>query len=366
MTNLTAYRHINWAVVACAVAIVLIGLSFIYSALYQPGRDDDGMLYVRRQAVWAVCGFVVAALLVIVDYRRISSAAYFIYLACIILLVAVLFTSDPRRGARSWFSLGSFGVQPSEFAKIALILALAKYLSREEIPRSSAAYLLGALLIAAVPALLILRQPDLGTAVVLAPVILSMLVVARASGFYLSALISGGLLLLPIGWLLLKPYQQNRIRVFFNPHIDPLRSGYNAIQSFIAIGSGGLWGQGWLHGTQTHLRFLPERHTDFIFCVLAEETGFAGSLLLIVLYLILVMNGLRIAEQARDEFGRLAAVGITVLIASHAAINIGMTAGLLPITGLPLPLMSYGGSSLISMCICLGILESICARRYIF
>jgi rod shape determining protein RodA len=365
MIDLSPFRRLNGILAASALGLVLLGLAFIYSASYRPGQDA-GSSFVARQMVWAIGGFCLAALLALFDYRKLAAAALVIYIAFLILLVAVLLTADPRRGARSWFSLGAFAVQPSEFTKIAIIIALAKFLSREDVSRRSPGYLLGALLVTAVPALLILKQPDFGTAILLVPVVIAMLLVAGTGVTYLLVLSLAGLLSIPVGWLLLKPYQQARIRVFFNPQLDPLRSGYNAIQSFIAVGSGGLWGQGWLHGTQTHLRFIPERHTDFIFCVLAEETGFMGCLLLLILYAALIFTGLRIAEQSRDEFGRLAAVGITVLLASHVLVNIGMTIGLLPITGLPLPLVSYGGSSLFSTCICLGILQSIWARRYIF
>ncbi len=365
MINLSLYRHTSWGITACACALIALGLLFIYSGSYQMGKDA-GSVYVMRQAAWGLAGILVAGLLVMLDYRKLAASAFLIYGVFIVLLILLLFTSDPRRGARSWFSVGAFAVQPSEFVKIALILALAKYLSREDIPRRSASFLGGALLIAAVPIALILKEPDLGTALVFIPVIFAMLVTAGARGVYLSGMVMAGVFSLPAGWLFLKPYQKLRIKVFLDPQLDPLRSGYNAIQSLIAVGGGGLRGQGWLHGTQTHLRFLPERHTDFIFCVLAEEAGFMGCVLLLALYAVIILSGLRIAEQARDEFGKLAAVGITVLLAAHVVVNIGMTIGLLPITGLPLPLVSYGGSSLLSICMCLGILQSISARRYIF
>lgn len=365
MIELSLFKHVSWGIVACAAAVFILGLLFIYSGSCGPG-GAVGIAYVQRQLVWGIAGVIVAAALTGFDYRRYAGSAFALYGVFVVLLLIVLLTADPRRGARSWFSTGGFAVQPSEFAKIALILTLAKYLSRGDMPRSSPIYTLGALLIAVIPLGLILKQPDLGTALVLVPVVCAMLIVARASWLHLLYGAVAGILALPLGWSLLKPYQQARIRVFLNPQLDPLRAGYNAIQSLIAVGSGGLWGRGWLHGTQTHLRFLPERHTDFIFCVLGEETGFAGCMLLISLYAIMIFTGLRIADQARDEFGRLTAVGITVLLASHVVINIAMTVGLLPITGLPLPLMSYGGSSLVSTCICLGILESISARRYVF
>ncbi|MCX6356425.1 MAG: rod shape-determining protein RodA [Candidatus Aureabacteria bacterium] len=365
MIDLSPFRHVNWGIIAAAVAIMLLGLAFIYSGAYQLGQDT-GSAYVHRQFIWGIAGLCGAMVLAMVVYRRLASSALFIYLGAILLLVMVLLTADPRRGARSWFSTGGFAVQPSEFAKIALIIALARFLSREDLPRGSPVYFAGALGISLLPMLLILKQPDLGTAMVLIPVVAAMMIVAGVSRLHLVYLVLTGLLSLPLGWAFLRPFQQARIRVFLNPQLDPLKSGYNAIQSLIAVASGGLWGRGWLHGTQTHLRFLPERHTDFIFSVLGEEAGFAGCVFLITLYAIIIFGGLRIAGVARDEFGRLAAVGITVLLASHVVINIGMTIGLLPITGLPLPLMSYGGSSLLSTCLCLGILESICARRYIF
>ena len=365
MIGVAIFRHINWSIAACALALVILGLIFIYSGCYQL-TPDARTSYVLRQIAWAAIGMLVAAFFVMLDYRKLATIASFIYAFFIALLTAVLLTSDPRRGAQSWFSIGTFAVQPSEFAKVALILALARYLSRGDVSRKSPSYLAGALLLALFPVLLILKQPDLGSAIVFIPVLIAMLVAARMNWVYLFYVMITGVLSLPLGWRFLKPYQQARIRVFLNPQLDPLKSGYSAIQSMIAVGSGGVWGQGWLHGTQTHLRFLPERHTDFIFCVLGEETGFLGCLLVVILYAIIAFNGLRIAEQSRDEFGRLVAVGVTVLLASHVAINIGMTIGLLPITGLPLPLMSYGGSSLVSTLICLGILQSICARRYIF
>lgn len=365
MTGIGLSRHINWSIVACTLALVILGLIFIYSGSYQL-MPDARTSYVLRQITWALIGGLAASLFVMLDYRKLATIAFFIYAFFSALLIVVLLTSDPRRGAQSWFSIGAFAVQPSEFAKVALILALARYLSRGDAPRHSPSYLAGALLLALFPVLLILKQPDLGSAIVFIPVLIAMLVAAGVNWSYLFYITIAGILSLPLGWLFLKPYQQTRIRVFLNPQLDPLKSGYNAIQSMIAVGSGGLWGQGWLHGTQTHLRFLPERHTDFIFCVLGEETGFLGCLLVVTLYAIIAFGGLRIAEQSRDEFGRLVAVGVTVLLASHVAINIGMTIGLLPITGLPLPLMSYGGSSLVSTLICLGILQSICARRYIF
>ncbi|MDD5557117.1 MAG: rod shape-determining protein RodA [bacterium] len=365
MADLKTMRRFNWGVAASAAALILIGLCCIYSATWQPW-GGGGVPYVRRQAVWAAAGIAAAALLALFDYRKLAAAAPAIYVTVLLVLAAVLLTADPRRGAQSWFAIGTFAVQPSEFAKIAVVIALAGYLSRGDADRSGARSIAGALLLAGIPAALILRQPDLGTALVIVPVVFAMLFVAGASSLSLLFPIAGGALLLPAGWLLLKPYQQARIRVFLNPQLDPLRSGYNAIQSFIAVGSGGLWGQGWLHGTQTRLRFLPERHTDFIFCVLAEEGGFIGCLLLLALYGALLYGGLRIADASRDEFGRLLATGITALLAAHVVINVGMTMGLLPITGLPLPLMSYGGSSLVSTCISIGLLQSIWSRRYVF
>jgi rod shape determining protein RodA len=345
--------------------IVGIGMLFIYSGTYGLFYDG-GINFVQKQLVWVAVGLALAAFCTVLDYRKLAHFSAFLYVFFIVLLAVVLFTSDPRRGAKSWFFFGFVALQPSEFAKIAIVLLLAHYLSNDYFPRRSRRYFLGAVMVVALPLFLILKQPDLGTAIVLVPVLLAMLIVARARTRYLVYLLIIGTCALPLCWSLLKPYQQSRIKVFLNPQLDPLRSGYNAIQSQIAVGSGGFSGQGWLHGTQTHLRFLPERHTDFIFCIIGEETGFLGAFLLIGLYMILLARGFLIAEQSRDEYGSLLGVGLTMLIAAHVAINIGMTVGLLPITGIPLPLMSYGGSSMLSTLIALGILQSIRVRRYVF
>ncbi len=363
--GLSAFRHINWIIIACALLVLTLGVFFIYSGSYRLSYDT-GFKYAERQIVWAIIGMMVGAFFVALGYRKLSYISFPLYLFFILLLLILLITADPRRGARSWLFLWGLTIQPSEFAKIAVVLALAKYLSGDYFSRGSLNYMLAGLLMTAVPVLLILKQPDLGTAIVLIPIMLAMLVVAGARARYLFYCAIAGILSLPLFWCVLKPYQQLRIKTFLNPQLDPLRSGYNAIQSQIAVGSGGLFGQGWLYGTQTHLRFLPERHTDFVFSVLGEEAGFLGCLLLFLLYAVIIFSGLRIASQARDEFGRLVAVGISVLLASHVIINVGMSIGLLPITGIPLPLMSYGGSSLLSIFICLGILESIYAGRYIF
>jgi rod shape determining protein RodA len=365
MFDFSVFRHLNWSIVACVVLILILGLFFIYSGSYRLS-SDTGVSYMKRQILWGVVGVLVAVFLMAFDYRKLSYISFFLYMLFIVILVAVLLGADPRRGARSWLFVGGFTVQPSEFAKIVLILALAKYLSGGYLARGSMSYILVALLIAFIPIVLILKQPDLGTAMVCIPVLLAMLIAAGSRLLYLFCLVMAGIFSLPFCWFLLKPYQQLRIKTFLNPQLDPLRSGYNAIQSQIAVGSGGLMGQGWMHGSQTHLRFLPERHTDFIFSVLGEETGFLGCLLLFFLYGIVILIGFHIAEQSRDEFGRLVAVGVVVLLASHVLINVGMTIGLLPITGIPLPLLSYGGSSVLSVFICLGILESIYARRYVF
>jgi rod shape determining protein RodA len=365
MFDLSTLRNINWVILSAALLIVALGAFFIYSGSYRLSYDT-GVNYVEKQLLWSVFGILTACFFAAFDYRKFSYMAFVIYGLTVLMLILVLLAADPRRGARSWLSVGGFSVQPSEFAKIAIILALAKYLSGDYVRRNSFAYILWAVIIAGIPMLLILKQPDLGTAIVLLPVLAVMLVAAGARVTILFYLTAAGLMSAPLTWFFLKPYQQLRIKAFLNPQLDPLRSGYNAIQSQIAVGSGGLLGQGWLHGMQTHLRFLPERHTDFIFSVLGEETGFLGCLLLFVLYMIIIISGFNIAEQAKDSFGKLVAVGVTVLIAAHAIINIGMTIGLLPITGIPLPLMSYGGSSMLTMFICLGLVESVYARRYVF
>ena len=354
-------KKYDLVILACTGCLVALGFMFIYSATFsESGRSP----YMQRQLIWLSIGLLGLVLFARWDYRHLGPLSPFLYLGAVLLLLVVLHRSTPLRGARSWIRFGSVTFQPSEFAKLVVIIALARFLSAFHRHRERLWFMLASLAIVMFPVFLILEQPDLGTALIFLAILFSMIYVSGVRMKYLLFIFLLGLISLPVLWMSLKTYQQNRLKIFFNPNLDPMGIGYNAIQSKVAVGSGGFFGNGWLHGAQTHLKFLPERHTDFIFSVIGEEWGFFGVALVIVLYMVIVFRGLRIAAQARDPFGRILAVGIVVMLASHVIINAGMTIGLMPITGLPLPLLSYGGSSMITALLAVGILEGINSKRY--
>jgi rod shape determining protein RodA len=283
-----------------------------------------------------------------------------------ILLVVLLFTAKEVHGAQRWIRLFGIGFQPSELVKLITLFALARYLDdvRERIREIP--FLLIAIAIAAVPAVLIVLQPDLGTSLVLAVLLGAMLLAAGAKRRHLLGLGICGAGMAPLLWAFLKDYQKARLLSFINPNLDPLGSSYQVIQSKIAIGAGGFIGKGWLAGTQSQLNFLPEQHTDFIFSVFAEQWGFIGSFILVLLYTGLLFQALKIAGSARDFLGSMLAVGIIAIIAFQVLVNLLMTVGFMPVTGIPLPFMSYGGSSLLTMMACVGLLLGIEKRSHLF
>ncbi len=344
------------------LAILFIGLLILYSASTRYYSQN----IVFRQACWILIGVILLFIILRIDYQRFISVSYLLYGINIFLLILVLFFGEARGGARRWISLGAFNLQPSELAKITLVLALSLYIGRRKRDVTKIGFLFGAFFLVLPAFFLILIEPDLGGALLLIPITLTMLFMAGAKIKHLVAIVLLGLSSLPFFWQFLKDYQKERLFVFINPNIDPLGSGYTVIQSKIAIGSGGLLGKGWLSGTQNQLNFLPERHTDFIFSVVGEEWGFLGALILIFLYLLIVYRGIKIIETTPDEYGRLIATGFITLFSLQVIINIGMTIGFLPIVGLTLPLISYGGSSLIVTLIYIGFLLNIGMRRPLF
>ncbi|MFA5687949.1 MAG: rod shape-determining protein RodA [Kiritimatiellales bacterium] len=371
---LSFLRRIDWISVVIIIALTVFGFFFIYSAGYR-NADQAVSGMVSRQMIWAITGFAVYIAAAAFDYRYLARVQWWIYGAAIILLVLVLFIGTSVYGAHRWFSIGGIMVQPSEIGKLALIFTLAGLLSSPALELNSRKIFMFSFLIAGVPFLLIVAEPDLGTAIVLIPVTIAMLFCAGCPLKPLLILIGLGLLglLMMALWLkyfpetcpFLADYQKNRILVFLNVNEDPLGAGWNKLQSQIAIGSGGLFGKGYLKGTQNILGFLPRTvaPTDFIFSVVAEETGFAGGVVLLTLYAVLIVRAVFTAVFARDRFGRLLAAGIGTLIFAHVFVNIAMTVGLMPITGLPLPLMSYGGSFMVSIMAALGLVQSVCLRR---
>ncbi|MDD5270279.1 MAG: rod shape-determining protein RodA [Candidatus Omnitrophica bacterium] len=363
--ELRAKGEFDYGLVAIAGVIILMGLFVIYSASYQK-YVLSGTNLSLRQLQSAIIGILIAAAVFRIGYQRIIDFGYYIFGISVILLVLVLFVGDMRYGARRWMEIGSFAFQPSEFAKITFIFAIAKYLGDIKDGIGSPKALVAPFVMALVPMLLIFKEPDLGTALVFVPVLFTMLFMAGARLKYLMILIGSGLACAPFLWFFLKEYQRNRLMVFMNPNLDPLGAGYTIIQSKIAIGSGGIIGKGWLAGTQNQLNFLPEHHTDFIFSVVGEEWGFIGSAVLLFLFYKLVEKGLRIAETTSDIYGKTLAYGIVTVFAMHTIVNIGMVCGLMPVVGIPLPLVSYGGSSLIMSIVSIGILENIKNKRKVF
>jgi rod shape determining protein RodA len=338
------------------LSLSMLGLAALFSASYDtPARvaSQLGNLAVALVAMWLVAQVPPQTMM------RFAVPAYVIGLA---LLVAVAAFGDVVNGARRWLHVGVTRFQPSEMMKLALPLMLAWYFHRREAAPRLRDFALGAILLA-VPVLLIAKQPDLGTAVLVAAVGFYVIFFAGIGWKVLTAIgVLGAASLFPL-WGMLHEYQRKRILTLIDPNQDPLGAGYHTIQSTIAVGSGGMTGKGWLHGTQTHLEFIPERHTDFIFAVFSEEFGLAGNVLLIVLYSLLIARGLMIAANAATVFARLLAAALTLMFFTYAFVNMGMVSGILPVVGVPLPFVSYGGTALLTLFLAIGILMSVHRHR---
>lgn len=358
-------RRMDWSMVFAVGALLVAGVLFIFSASYR-GEDLPVASFYEKQVVWAVLGIGLLVMCTVVDYHRFRDAAWWMYVVGVVLLVLVLVMGKKVYGAYRWLSFFGVQVQPSEFGKLATLLVLARFLSRPGRDLTDPKVVFQVLTIIGIPFLLIVKEPALGTAGMLVPVAFLMMYAAGVPFRYLAILALIGILLMPLGWFVLDDYQKDRILVFFDPGRDPLGAGWNKIQSEIAVGSGGFAGKGYLKGTQNVLGFLPRTvaPTDFIYSVIAEEMGFVGSLGLLGLYALLLWAGVRAALASRDKLGRMLAVGVTSLLFCHVFVNMAMTIGLLPITGLPLPLISYGGSFMMSTMIGLGVVQSVYVRRY--
>jgi len=363
MLDRRLFSNFNWWFFLLILALSVIGVVVIYSANHARPEAFYQGLYIK-QIYWILCGLGVLILTVFFDYRMLSRYAYPIFLLMVLALVFVLLFGTISSGARRWIHIGPLTLQVSEFAKFALILALAKYFEGGK-PGGQYALtdLIAPTLMTALLAGLIYKQPDLGTALILVFIFFVFVVAIELNPKTLWRLIGTVAVVTPFGWFFLKNYQKIRILTLFNPELDPLKTGYHTIQSKIAVGSGGFWGKGLMAGTQSRLNFLPEKHTDFIFSVYAEELGFIGVTVLLGLYLFLILKGLNIAFRAGDRFGLFIALGIVASTSFYIIFNIGMTIGIFPVTGLPLPLLSYGGSSLITNFFALGLLLNIEMRR---
>ncbi len=358
--------HFDWTLFVLVLTLAGIGLISVISASYAGAHRRWDPLVVR-QLIWIAGGTVAMMIGVFIDYRAFQSWAYPIYIAVIGLLIAVMIAGHETGGSRRWINLGFFHLEPSELAKLAVVIVMVRYL-REEPPKGGwgLRQMIIPFILLGIPAALVLKQPDLGTGLVLVLITATLIFVSGFNSRTMLMLAVAALLAAPLSWHYLKPYQRQRLVSFINPQADPLGSGYHIIQSEIAIGAGGPFGKGFLNGTQARLNFLPEQSTDFIFAVFAEEFGLAGTIVLLALYASLIARGAWIARHARDRFGALLAIGLIAIVFWQVAINIGMATGMLPVVGITLPLVSYGGSSLIAMMAAMGILISINTRRYLF
>ena len=353
-------ENLDWVLLGAAGLV--ISLSVLTLANLGIGRG--GASVAVRQLLWV--GISVAALVVVAsfDYRTLVRAAPVLYAVATAGLLAIFIIGRSVSGARRWIALGPITMQPSELFKIAFVLMMAWVLtSRWAQPVGVHAVVTTAATLV-LPFGLIVKQPDLGTALVLLPVVVALLIAAGIRLRWLAAIAATGLAAAPLAWLVLKDYQKERIMVYLDPFRDPLGTAYNVIQAKIAIGSGQLLGKGIAGATQSRLAFLPERHTDFIFAVFAEMWGFVGCLVLIACYALLLLRGFEIAAAAHEPVGRLLAVGATALLATQMLINVGMVTGLLPIVGIPLPMMSYGGSSMVVSTMLVGLLLSVRMRQF--
>ena len=356
--------NIDWVLIVAVLSVAFIGLVNLYSSTHL--YTNAGVPLYLKELTYYLFGAAIILLVISVDYRVLLTLNYPLYIAMILLLLFALLFGRTIGGAQRWINLGFFRLQPSEPAKLILVITLASYYYRKDNGTGFGLLDLAVpALLTGLPFLLIAKQPVLGTGLLLVFIFASMTLFIKLRKSTLLTLLCGGISFLPIAWkFFLKPYQRQRVETFINPENDPLGAGYHIIQSKIAVGSGLIFGKGYTKGTQGQLDFLPERHTDFAFSVWAEEWGFFGSFILVICYFFMILWGLNIAISARDKFGVLLAFGVVSLIFWQAFINLAMVMGLLPVVGVPMPLISFGGSSLITNLAGLGLLMNIRMRRY--
>ncbi len=398
-------QRLDYITIFLVVLLVASGLIAIYSATQI--EESNSNSFFTKQLLWAIFGFALMIAIIFSPIKLINRFSYSLYGLTLILLILVFFIGKVGQGAERWLVMGPIRIQPSELVKLTTILAVSRFLSDKYADVNKLKYLLVTVILIIIPFVLIAKQPDLGTALVFLAIIIPILFWAGLNWFYLFVIITpiltmilsfnlwafmalmlliisilfiskrkiviaSSIFLLNIGvgiatptiWNQLHPYQQKRIITFINPEQDPRGAGYQIIQSQVAIGSGGFWGKGYLKGSQTHLRFLPAQHTDFIFSVIGEEFGFLGIAIILSLYLVFLLRLVFIAGSVRHQFGSLVVIGITTIIAFHIIVNVGMTIGFAPVTGLPLPFLSYGGSFLMANLLMAGVVLNISKNRY--
>ena len=356
MAQYRSIRDLDWPLIVVTMVICAMGVLQIYSATRDTVWDDTWW----KQALWVVAGLFLMWIVSQIDYHTLLGQAFIFYFLSLASLFAVLFIGTTKFGGRRWIGYGSFRLQISEFVKTVIVLLVTRYLMELKTERVEGRDLLklGALVMA--PMLLVMKQPDLGTALTYLPILAVGVVLAGLRWQYIAVVGVILVLVLPLGWhFALKDYQKARLVTFLDPEEDPRGSGYQVIQSKIAVGAGGMWGRGVTKGTQTQLRFLPVPHTDFIFSAFAEEHGFVGVVVMLGLYFLLLMQIVQNAQMAPDRAGMYICMGVCALLLFHVLVNIGMVVGRMPVTGIPLPLMSYGGSSILSFFLMLGLVNSV-------
>ncbi|MDO5115924.1 MAG: rod shape-determining protein RodA [Synergistaceae bacterium] len=349
--------YMDWSMVVVTLVLLCCGIAAIYSASSSFANGAAVSSFVLRQMAWGTMGAVLYILVLKADYRNVMRFAWPLFAAIIAIFILLLVAGHTAKGSQRWFNLGFFRFQPSELGKVIFALTLAKLCSA--LPPHNIKGIGAALLAAASVISLIMLQPDLGSALVYAAMLAAVFVAAGTPAKILAAMAAAGAAMLPLGWLILKPYQRMRLLVFLDPMIDPQGAGYNVIQSRIAVGSGGLFGKGFMRGTQGKLHFLPEPHTDFIFSVFSEEFGFIGATIVILLFAVLLWRILSVSLYTRDLRAKLMCVAIAAWLWFQIMESVAMSMGLAPVTGLPLPLFSYGGSSLLVIAIGLGLVQSV-------
>jgi rod shape determining protein RodA len=356
--------NFDWALFLTAAALAVIGVINLYSAT-SVSRAALSEIYIQ-QVYWLVLGGILGAVVTVIDYRHYERLGYVLYGVGIVLLLLVFILGKDIRGSSRWISIGSFGFQPSEFMKLFMIIALAKYLHDDpKTEERSLKDLLIPAVLTTVPMLLILKQPDLGTALILSLIFATICLLTKIRWKSLVSLVIGGGIAAPLIWAyVLRDYQKQRVLVFMNPEANILGSGWHAHHARVAIGAGGWTGQGFMRGTQNQFLFLPDQHSDFPFAVFAEDWGFLGCAVLVGLYAFLVLWAVRIAATAKDRFGAVLAIGVGSLIFWHAFFNLGMVTGILPVVGVTLPLFSAGGSSVLTIMMGIGLLMNVSMRRY--
>lgn len=356
------FARYDLVLLVCTVLLTVLGLVVLYSSGLR-NQATPTQLDTSRQIIYALVGFGLFFVMSRTDYRVLKDYAPTLYGIMLVTLLLVAVFGSNRLGATRWINLGFFQFQPSEFAKLFLIIFFAWFLSKNYSLLQRPRYLIYALLLLLAPLGLVLAQPDLGTALVFIAIWIAMVLASKIPKRYLLILVVLAAVVLPFGYQKLAPYQKQRLDTFINPTANPATTGYNVNQAIIAVGSGGVWGQGLSAGSQSEGNFLPSQHTDFIFAVLSEKLGFVGAGLMILIFLVLIIRALMIARISSDYFGSFFAIGVAAMLLFHVLINVGMNMGIMPVTGIPLPFISAGGSSMLVMLTSIGILESIYIRR---